>query len=421
MTIRSIVPDKCGTIVHVWKDGVDNQLISVENRLTVVEDDIGTLGAFQFDSDLSLIRSDIRTANDKNDEQDGILVNIITAISEKVNIDYVDSKLALKVDKINGKGLSTEDYTTGEKEKLLGVEADANNYVHPEKHPANMITEDSTRRFITDTERINWNGIPTDGVVSGKADKTYVDTELGKKVNNTGNEDIAGEKNFLNYVHIGKGRSGNRSIQFYNESIGSTYEDITGGMTGVLGGIAAMPYVGGISHVLDFHVNLSSSHMRVLIGRPSITNSRVNAEWRLYVNSEGEGWITQPMRASPGSWDAVNTKYVLDRVDEIVGFIEGESNDMVAYVDDRVKTPVPANAKFTDTVVDISGKADRTYVDDKLSDKADRTEVLFKTSQSLTTTEKNQVKSNLDILKTWVGLEENKGADPNTIYCCIEE
>lgn len=41
------------------------------------------------------------------------------------------SALALKVDKVTGKQLSTEDYTTAEKTKLQGVAANANNYVHP--------------------------------------------------------------------------------------------------------------------------------------------------------------------------------------------------------------------------------------------------------------------------------------------------
>lgn len=36
-----------------------------------------------------------------------------------------------KVDKISGKGLSTNDYTTAEKTKLTGIEENANNYVLP--------------------------------------------------------------------------------------------------------------------------------------------------------------------------------------------------------------------------------------------------------------------------------------------------
>ena len=39
--------------------------------------------------------------------------------------------IAGKVDKVEGKGLSTEDYTTAEKSKLAGIEANANNYTLP--------------------------------------------------------------------------------------------------------------------------------------------------------------------------------------------------------------------------------------------------------------------------------------------------
>lgn len=43
----------------------------------------------------------------------------------------VKAKLNLKVDKITGKGLSTEDYSTAEKTKLAGISASANNYSLP--------------------------------------------------------------------------------------------------------------------------------------------------------------------------------------------------------------------------------------------------------------------------------------------------
>ena len=58
-----------------------------------------------------------------------------------------------KVDKIDGKGLSTNDYTTAEKNKLSGL----TNYTHPTSHSATMITEDSTHRFVTDSEKSSWN------------------------------------------------------------------------------------------------------------------------------------------------------------------------------------------------------------------------------------------------------------------------
>lgn len=44
-----------------------------------------------------------------------------------------------------------------DKKKLDGIEEGATKYTHPDNHPATMITEDTTHRFITDTERTNWN------------------------------------------------------------------------------------------------------------------------------------------------------------------------------------------------------------------------------------------------------------------------
>lgn len=46
---------------------------------------------------------------------------LTTVVSTKAAITYVDNGLANKVDKITGKGLSTEDYTTAEKTKLSGI------------------------------------------------------------------------------------------------------------------------------------------------------------------------------------------------------------------------------------------------------------------------------------------------------------
>ena len=51
--------------------------------------------------------------------------NGTTVTANLYNQTGVDSKLAEKVDKVTGKGLSTNDYTTAEKEKLAGIEAEA--------------------------------------------------------------------------------------------------------------------------------------------------------------------------------------------------------------------------------------------------------------------------------------------------------
>ena len=46
----------------------------------------------------------------------------------KTVLTKVKEKLAGKVDKVSGKQLSTNDYTTTEKNKLAGIAAGANNY-----------------------------------------------------------------------------------------------------------------------------------------------------------------------------------------------------------------------------------------------------------------------------------------------------
>lgn len=47
--------------------------------------------------------------------------------------------------------------SAADKSKLDGVAASANNYVHPANHPASIITQDSTNRLVTDTEKAAWN------------------------------------------------------------------------------------------------------------------------------------------------------------------------------------------------------------------------------------------------------------------------
>lgn len=65
---------------------------------------------------------------------------------------------------------SIKGYMTPElKKKLDGIATGANNYVHPANHPATMITQDATHRFVTDTEKNTWNAKASTAVVSTTA------------------------------------------------------------------------------------------------------------------------------------------------------------------------------------------------------------------------------------------------------------
>ena len=58
-------------------------------------------------------------------------MDIFSKVDAQWLITKIKSALSGKVDKVDGKGLSANDYTTDEKNKLSGIAAGANNYTHP--------------------------------------------------------------------------------------------------------------------------------------------------------------------------------------------------------------------------------------------------------------------------------------------------
>ncbi len=86
------------------------------------------------------------------------LNEIATALQENQSaVQAINLAITDKVDKEEGKGLSEADFTKAEKTKLEGIAPNANNYTHPAKHEATIITEDTTHRFVTDAEKTKWD------------------------------------------------------------------------------------------------------------------------------------------------------------------------------------------------------------------------------------------------------------------------
>lgn len=83
--------------------------------------------------------------------------------------------------------------TADEKTKLAGIEANANKYVHPSSHSADMITENSTHRFVTDTEKTTWNNKASTSVVTTTSNGLMIASDKSKL------DGIATGAN--NYVH----------------------------------------------------------------------------------------------------------------------------------------------------------------------------------------------------------------------------
>lgn len=91
----------------------------------------------------------------------------VTSITVQNAINELD---VLKVDKITGKGLTSNDYTTEEKNKLQGISNNANNYVHPSTHSADMIVDGTTNKAFSSTEKTKLAGISANADVSVNPD-----------------------------------------------------------------------------------------------------------------------------------------------------------------------------------------------------------------------------------------------------------
>ena len=122
--------------------------------------------------------------------------------------------LSTKVDKVDGKQLSANDFTDLLKAKLDKIEDGANKYIHPDKHNASMIVEDSTKRFVSDIEKADWNARETPSGAQTKADtaednaKAYTDVHD----NNTIKHITATERTNWNDANSKKHTHSNKSI-----------------------------------------------------------------------------------------------------------------------------------------------------------------------------------------------------------------
>lgn len=72
-------------------------------------------------------------------------------------VEGLQEKLDDKVDKVEGKGLSSNDFTDEEKAKLASIEEGANKYIHPDTHPASMIEETPEKQFVSQEQIEKWD------------------------------------------------------------------------------------------------------------------------------------------------------------------------------------------------------------------------------------------------------------------------
>lgn len=96
---------------------------------------------------------------------------------DKDGVIYLWSKIKSGfVTKDGNKVLSDNNYTTTEKNKLAGL----SNYTHPSTHPASIIVQDSSNRFVSDTEKSTWNAKAGTSVASSSANGLMSSTMFSK-------------------------------------------------------------------------------------------------------------------------------------------------------------------------------------------------------------------------------------------------
>lgn len=147
-----------------------------------------------------------------------------TGVEDALNND-INQLYTQKVDKIEGKGLSTNDYTTPEKNKLAAIEAEANKYILPAatasalggvKIGSNITLADGGTISITKNNVTSALGVdPTTKYVTLDTDQTI-----------TGNKSFNSDQYRLpgHYYHNGYGNEGVRYIHYYSND--EKYDEI---------------------------------------------------------------------------------------------------------------------------------------------------------------------------------------------------
>lgn len=204
-------------------------------------------------------------------------IKIGTRLSIDVNgvlsADVQTTDISGKVDKVTGKGLSTNDYTTVEQTKLSGIEAGANNYTHPANHAPSIITQDASNRFVTDTEKSTWNGKQPAGSYLVAADISGKEDSANKSINlvTDGASDVKYPSVKSVKTYVDSAVAGLLDYRGAYDASGNSYPATGGSGTAgaILKGDMYIVSVGGVLNSKTIHIG---DYIIALVDAPGQTN-----------------------------------------------------------------------------------------------------------------------------------------------------
>lgn len=112
-TVRAALDSKADKTTTYTKTEVDGKLSSLDTGVISVNEKTGTVVLNADDIDDTETNNKFVSAAEK------------ATWNGKANVSYVDTEVGKKVDKVTGKGLSTNDFTTTLKDKLDGIDSGA--------------------------------------------------------------------------------------------------------------------------------------------------------------------------------------------------------------------------------------------------------------------------------------------------------
>ena len=253
----------------------------------------------------------------------------------------------------------------------LGIPSQDTIYNHPSTHPASMITESSTKRFVSDSEKSAWNsksdtdtvttingktgaitkadivalGIPAQDTVvdiSGKADKTYVDNKV--------KTDVPVGAKFTDTVYTHPASHPASMITGLPTSLPAN-----GGNADTVGGFTVGVNVPANAKFTDTNTTYSEISTAEIDAGTASTGRTITGRRVQYILDKISSMISVAIgaltKSSVGLGNVDNTSDANKPISTATqAALNGKVNSS------QVLTNVPSGAKFTDTVTTINGK-----------------------------------------------------------------